>query len=54
MMSAMFRVIVHCSFAGISASGGLMMNFKMSSLEISGAVSILMPHPATAQRALAN
>jgi len=54
MMSAMFRVIVHCSFARIGATGGLMINFMMFSPEVSGAVSILMPHPATAQRALAN
>ena len=53
MMGVMFRVTVHCSFAGIGASGGLMINFKMSSPEVRGAISILMPQPTIARRALA-
>ena len=43
MMSAMFKVTVHCSFDGIGALGGLMISFMMSLHEVGGAVSILMP-----------
>ena len=53
MMSAMFRVTVHCSFDSIGALGGLMISFMMSSPEVRGAVSILMPQLVIVQRALA-